>query len=305
MDIPHLHSMIFDQPHLFHPGKAETIIRVLGPRLSGAPFQIINAPGGVDHTAFANGRPSAGIIGDRMGRAYKRSGVLPFDMVDGVAIVPIEGTLVHKGAWVGAESGNTSYQGLRAQIDRAAENDIKAVVFEVDSYGGMVSGSHETAEAILKLSRAKPTLAILTDYAYSAGYLLASQARSIVMPEFGGAGSIGVVIMHVDYSGKLDQEGIKVTFVHSGAYKIDGNPYQALPPAVRDRWQQECDALRERFAEQVGKGRSSRFSKKAALATNAQVFDAKEALKIGLVDAIGDVHEAFKLFVAEVNSSGR
>jgi transposase len=65
-------------------------------------------------------------------------------------------------------------------------------VFEVDSLGGELAGAFETADLIARLSAEKPTLAILTDHALSAGYLLASAARQIIMPEHGRAGSIGV-----------------------------------------------------------------------------------------------------------------
>lgn len=292
---------VFDQPLLYHPRKAETVLRALGPRLIGHPVTIVNGEGTVDHVAFAGGRPSAGVIGDRMGRAYDRAGRLPFDMVDGVAIIPIEGTLVQKGAWVGSESGETSYQGLMVQIARAHRQDVKGVVFEVDSFGGMVNGAFEAAAAMRELSKAKPTIAILTDYAYSAGYLLASQARQIVAPEFGGAGSIGVVIMHANFSGYFDKEGVTITLIHSGAHKVEGSPYEPLPEKLRERLQADVDVMRDRFAEAVGKGRGRRFAKASALKTEAQSYRAPEAAERGLIDAVGDVHEAFDAFVKEVN----
>jgi signal peptide peptidase SppA len=279
----------------------ETILHFLGPRLTGAPLTVVNGPGMVEHKAFQNGRPSAGILGDQVGRAYKGARVLPFDVVDDVAIIPIEGSLVHKGAYVGAESGQTSYQGIRAQIERAREPDIKAAVLEVDSCGGQCAGAFETAEAMRRLSHDKPTLAILTDFAYSAAYLLASQARTIIAPDFGGAGSIGVIMVHADFSGNLAKEGIAVSIIHSGRHKAEGNAYEPLPDDVRGRWQAEVDAMRDRFAELVGKDRGARFDKAAALKTEAQAYTAPEALRLGLVDAIGDPHRAFKAFVQEVN----
>nr|WP_295465214.1 S49 family peptidase [Mesorhizobium sp.] len=297
-------ARLFNQPHLYDPRKAETLVRQLGPRLTGQPVSIVNGQGGIDHIAFANGRPSAGLIGDRLGRAYDGAERSPFMVIDGVALIPVEGTLVQKGAWVGSNSGETSYEGLQTQISRATKSaKVKAVVFEIDSFGGQVNGAFETAAMIRALSKAKPTIAILTDYAYSAGYLLASQARQIILPEFGGAGSIGVVMMHADFSGKLEKDGIKVTFIHAGAHKVEGNPYQALPEDLRDRWQAEVEAMRDRFAEAVGLGRGKRATKAAALKTEAQAFDAKDALKLGLVDAIGDGQEAFAAFVKEVNRS--
>lgn len=300
--LPRLVGTVFGQPLLFHAEKAETIARLLGPRLTGLPVDVTNGPGVVDHIAFEGGRPSAGVLGDGLGREFDDRRLIPFDMIEGVAIIPIEGTLVHKGGWIGANSGETSYQGLRVQIDRAAaRSDVRGVVFEVDSFGGLVSGAFETAAAIRELSKAKPTIAILTDYAYSAGYLLASQARTIVMPQFGGAGSIGVVMMHADFSGNLEKEGIKVTLIHAGRHKVDGSPMLPLPAEKLAQWQAECDAMRDRFAAVVGEARGRRFTKSAALKTEAAAFGAADAERLGLVDAVADTREAFEAFVIGVN----
>jgi hypothetical protein len=67
----------------------------------------VNAGERIDHVAFENGRLLAGRIGDKVGRMLDDSGRQPFAIVDGVALIPIEGTLVHKGAYVGAYSGRT------------------------------------------------------------------------------------------------------------------------------------------------------------------------------------------------------
>ena len=73
---------------------------------------------------------------------------LLFAIIDGIALIPIEGTLVHKGAYVGAYSGRTSYEGLQAQVLRAMRNPaIKGVVFEVDSFGGELAGVFEARRA--------------------------------------------------------------------------------------------------------------------------------------------------------------
>ncbi len=293
---------MFNTPLLYDERKAETVAMALGPRLTGLPINILGGTGGVDHIAFENGRPSMGKVGDRLGRAYDRAEMSPFDMVDGVAIIPIEGTLVHKGAYVGAYSGETSYQGLQVQVSRAmARADVRGVVFEIDSYGGEVAGAFETADLINSLSKVKPTLAILTDFAYSAGYLLASQARQIVMPEFGGAGSIGVITMHVDWSRNLKNEGIDVTIFKSGEHKADGNPYEPITADAATRIQTRIDAMRDKFAETVARGRGKRLTKAKALKTEAQAFDAAEAVDLGLADGIGNTVAAFNAFVDVIN----
>lgn len=293
---------MFNTPLLYDARKAETVAMALGPRLAGMPVQITNGVGGIDHIAFENGRPSAGRIGDPLGRAYDRKARDPLDVVEGVAIIGVEGTLVHKGSYVGASSGETSYEGLQTQVARAMQrSDVRGVVFEVDSYGGEVAGAFETADLIYSLSRAKPTIAILTDFAYSAGYLLASQARQIVMPEFGGAGSIGVITMHVDWSRNLANEGIDVTVFTSGEHKADGNPFEPLAADVAARIQTRIDAMRDKFAATVARGRGSRLTKARALKTEAQAYDAAEAVSLGLADGVGNTVAAFNAFIAEIN----
>lgn len=302
MALERISGQVFDQPHFYHPGKAETFIRAFGSRITGHQVLVTNGAGGVEHSAFENGRPSAGQLSGTLGRRFERTSSEPFDFVDGVAVIPIEGTLVQKGAFIGQSSGETSYQGLQVQVARAMQQSVKAAVFEVDSYGGMVNGAFPAAMAIRALSKIKPTIAILTDYAYSAAYLLASQCRQIVVPEFGGAGSIGVTSLHADYSGNLEKEGIKITILHSGKHKADGNPFGPLSPELAARWMAQQDEMRDRFAEYVGKGRGKRFSKAAALKTEADSYTASEALALGMVDAVADAQETFAEFVKQANT---
>lgn len=300
----HIAQRVFDTPLMYDSRKAEAFLHGLGSRIAGDTVVINNAAGMVDHVGGGDGRPLAGKIGNGLERFIAKRGLAPFDMVGGVALIPIEGSLVHKGGWLGSYSGETSYQGLQAQIALARQMpEVKGVVFETDSYGGEVNGGFETAAAIAALSREKPTIAILTDFAYSAGYLLASQARQIIMPEFGGAGSIGVIMMHADYSGALAASGINVTIIRAGARKADGNPYERLPAALAARWQALAEEMRQTFATTVAKGRKGRLTKAQALATEAEAFTAKEALSMGLVDAIADPVAAFTAFSQQINRS--
>lgn len=294
---------IFDRPLLIDETKAGIILQAIGDRLFEGG---VTLAGQLDEVvAGAAGRPSMGRVGDRMGRAYDKEGLSTFDVVDRVAIVPVEGTLVHKGRYLGAYSGRTSYQGLQTQLVRAArgamDGSLRGVVFEVDSFGGEVAGAFETASMMAELSQLVPTIAILTDFALSAGYLLASQARQIVVPETGRAGSIGVVTMHADYSKAAEKAGVKVTILTAGARKAEGNGFEALDPKVADRIRADLEATRQGFATAVARGRGSRMSVAQALDTEAGHFAGHEAVRLGLADAVGHATEAFDAFRGEVN----
>jgi ClpP class serine protease len=97
-------------------------------------------------------------------------------------------------------------------------------------------------------------------------------------------------------SGQLDQDGVRVTLIHSGRHKVDGNPYQPLPDPVRDDIQLEIDVLRFLFAETVAAGRAGRLSQEAALATEAATFRGADAVAAGLADEVSDLARGFSAF---------
>lgn len=289
MKNPLVASMIFDTPLLAHPGKAAAVAEV-----------VLGTGGAVMADLSFRAPPRAGIEGDVMGAALDAAGVTPMAVIDGVAVISIDGSLTHRGAWIGAQSGLVSYQGIQAQLARARGPGIRAVALDMASYGGVVPGAFETARRIAALAAEKPVWAICNAAACSAGYMLASQATRIIAPEDAMVGSIGCVQMHVDRSEQMAREGVKVTFVHAGAKKVEGNGLEPLPDDLRARMQSGVDRVRTRFAELVAAGRP-RVSVAAALATEADVYDGPEALALGLIDAVAEPSDAFAALRAAVN----
>lgn len=299
---PHIAARMFDTPLLINDGKLGAIMTGLGARVVDGGVRLEGS--NLHHVGFEHGRASdlaMGRIGDRLGREIEGRGGRGFDLIDGVGVIAIEGTLVHKGAYVGQSSGQTSYQGIQAQVARARRDPaVKAVAFEIDSQGGEAAGCFETADMIFALSAEKPTMAILTSHANSGGYLLASACRQIVMPSEGTAGSIGALCVILDARGAAEEAGMKATVIRAGARKCDTHPLSPLDSAV-ERLQASADACRDQFASAVGRYRAGRFNKAQAMATEAEVFDGKTAAKIGLVDAVGPGNAAFDAFRKAVN----
>lgn len=292
-------ARLFNTPLLAHPGKAAAIVAGIGGRIAGASPDVLGAEP-VRHVAFGHGRPSMGTLSGRMDREAGAGAV--YDMVGNVAVIPVEGTLVHKGAWLESDSGETSYQGIQTQVQRAMRDPaVKGVAFEVDSFGGEVSGAFETAAMISQLSAQKPTIAILTDWACSAGYMLASAARQVIIPETGGCGSIGVIAMHTDMSAALEDAGLKVTILKAGARKADFNPVEPLPEDVAARYMAEIEQVRQRFCMLVAEQRGGRISYEDAMNTEAETYQGSAAVERGLADATGHPFEAFQAFTQFIN----
>lgn len=302
---PRIAARIFNTPLMVDAGKAVAIVAGMGGRLIDGQL-VIDGPAAIDHVAFSGGRPSEkmGRLGDPMGTRIEARGYGDniLTRFGSVAVIAIEGTLVHKGAWLGSDSGETSYEGIQTQVLRAMRDErVRGIVFEVDSFGGEAAGAFDTADMIAELSAMKPTIAILTDFALSGGYLLAAAARQIVLPENGYAGSIGVVAMHVDFSRAIENDGVRVTVLTSGARKDDGSPFKPLGADVAARWQADLDEGREQFATAVARYRGRRLSTSAALATEAGVFRGEDAVEAGLADGVVRPSMAFAEFVQRVN----
>ena len=287
----------FNTPLMVDPAKALAFLSGLGPRITGQEitFQGIEVDN-ADQTA-ASLPARASLFGNDLAQRHQRNGTQPYALVDGIAVIEIAGTLVHRGAWIGQSSGLTSYEGIAAQLQAAlADPGVRGIALDIDSFGGEVAGAFDLADRLRAARVQKPVHAFVAEHALSAGYVLASQADRIILPRTGAVGSIGVVALHTDLSGALDQKGIAVTLVHAGAHKIDANPYQPLPEAVHDQMQRELEVVRFLFAETVAAGRGDRLNHASALATEAAVFRGADAIAAGLADDLADPVTAFHAF---------
>lgn len=198
-----------------------------------------------------------------------------FAVQDGVAVIPVSGALINRYDFLADGSPYSSYSAITREVNRAAsDTSIRAIVLAVNSPGGNADGILAPAAAIRAARKIKPVTAIVGSIAASGGYWLAAQAGEIVLSDdLAQVGSIGVYTMHIAISAMLEKAGIDVSVISSGAHKVDGHPFAALPPAVRDQIQGEVDDLRIMFAREVSAGRPA-LSEAAALKTEARMFGA-------------------------------
>ncbi len=289
----------FNTPLMVDPAKALAFLSGLGPRITGQEITFQGLEVDTADQASATLPARASLFGNDLAQRHQRNGTRPFAAVDGIAVIEIAGTLVHRGAWIGQSSGLTSYEGIAAQLQAAlADPGVRGIALDIDSFGGEVAGAFDLADRVRAARAQKPVHAFVAEHALSASYVLASQADRIILPRTGAVGSIGVVALHTDMSGALDQKGISVTLIHAGSHKVDANPYQPLPEAVHDQMQRELEVVRFLFAETVAAGRGDRLTQVAALATEAAVFRGADAIAAGLADELADPVTAFHAFAA-------
>lgn len=206
-----------------------------------------------------------------------------------VAVIPVLGVIESRMEAMSALSGATSPQSIaRAFRTALADPAVTAIVLDVDSPGGTVSGLVELADEIYKARGGKkPIVAVANSMAASAAYWIASQADEFVVTPSGEVGSIGVLTMHADLSKALEDEGVKVTFIHAGKHKVEGNPYEALGAEARAAIQADIDAYYRMFTSAVARGRrvSVDMVRSEAFGEGRMVL-AKEAAARGMVDRV-------------------
>ncbi|MEY4983783.1 MAG: hypothetical protein RIR62_2049, partial [Pseudomonadota bacterium] len=110
---------VFNTPLMVDPAKALAFLTGLGPRITGREISVegLEIMADDQHAATLPARGS--LFGDDLTNRQTRNGGQPFAVVDGIAVIEIAGTLVHRGAWIGQSSGLTSYEGIAAQLQAA------------------------------------------------------------------------------------------------------------------------------------------------------------------------------------------
>ena len=218
----------------------------------------------------------------------------PFAFANGVAIIPVHGSLINR--FGSSYSFVTGYNFIRAQHNAAMmDEDVTHIVHDHNSYGGEAAGCFELADDIYKSRGTKPIIAVIDSNCYSASYAIASAADKIIATPSAGAGSIGVVAMHVNMSKMLDKIGVEITFIHSGDHKVDGNPYEKLSPEVKADIQKGVNKSRANFVAQVARNRG--MDSKIVYDTEARTYRADDALKLGLIDAIAPPASALEIIL--------
>lgn len=289
----HLAQRLFNRPLAILPDKAEVVMAALADRL------------GIAHLLRTDGTtvvvaPSALADSDGYGAVRRDGRDSGYDMLGDIAVIGIEGTLVQKSGTLRPWSGMTGYDGIR-QSFLTAVNDpaVRAVVLDIDSPGGEVAGCFDLVDTIYEARGSKPIWAILNESAYSAAYAIASAADRITVPRTGGAGSIGVIAMHVDWSEALGKAGLKVTFITYGDRKADGAAEQPLSAEARDHIQGQIDEMGDLFVQTVARNRN--LSADAVRETQAATFLGPDALRLRLVDAVQAPDAAFGALIAALD----
>jgi protease IV len=187
---------------------------------------------------------------------------------------------------------------LDEAVTKLAGNDrVKALILAIDSPGGSVAGGEGLHDAIARVAAKKPVVAVMGGTAASAAYMIAVPAARIFAREGTLTGSIGVLLETGEVSGLLKSIGVNAEAITSG-------PLKDQPSLIRPLTQQGKDVLQglvmdmyDQFVDMVASGRHMDAARVRELA-DGRAYTGRQALKLGLVDAIGGEPDA-RLWLAQ------
>jgi protease IV len=181
---------------------------------------------------------------------------------------------------------------LTESIEALAKDDrVPAVVVVIDSPGGSVAGGESLHDALARVAKVKPVVAVMEGTAASGGYMTAVACTRIYARESTLTGSIGVLMETGEVSGLLGKLGISTDAIVSGPMKDQPSYTHPTSPAARQMLQGLVMDMYDQFVTMVATGRHMEPDKVRPLA-DGRPYTGRQALALGLVDAIGGEQDA-------------
>jgi protease-4 len=174
------------------------------------------------------------------------------------------------------------------------DQSVKAVVFRVNSPGGEVAPSQEIYEALLRLGEEKPVVASLGSVAASGAFYAAVAADTIVADPGSVVGSIGVIFMYPTARELMEKVGIELQVYKSGRLKDMGSFSRDPTEEEEEVFDSIIADVYDQFLTAVSDRRQMDREVTAALG-DGRIFSGRQALEVGLIDGVGDLHRAINI----------
>lgn len=208
----------------------------------------------------------------------------------GIAVIPIYGAIDQR-----PHSFGTSVLRTDERFSWAIKNpNVGGILLDIASPGGVVDGVPELADKILAARGQKPIVAVANSLTASAAYWIAASADEIVVTPSGEVGSIGVYMLHEDWSKNLEQEGIRLTAIKAGKFKVEGAPWSPLEEETLAFYQARVDEIYGWFVKHVAKARGDTPAAVRSGYGEGRVLGAKQAVDAKLADRVATFDETLE-----------
>lgn len=215
-----------------------------------------------------------------------------FDPSCNIAGINIHGDLLTVASEEDERYGATSAEDVLSDLWAAEQDEnIKAIILEVDSSGGFPVAGEEIYKAVRDLK--KPVIAFVRQSGLSAAYFAIASADKIFASALSDVGSIGVTMSYIDSSKYNKENGFTYNEISSGKYKNSGSEEKELTKEEKEMFQRDVDIIYEHFIKYVSAGRNLSIDEVRTLADGSSMLG-EMALEKGLIDKIGNYSDVKK-----------
>lgn len=187
---------------------------------------------------------------------------------------------------------------IEAIWEAAKDHAVTGMIVSINSPGGTVSGGEAIYRALTEVAAHKPVVAVMNGLAASAGYMIAMPAQRVFARESTVTGSIGVIMETGEVSGLMGKLGVTAEAITSGPLKDQPSFTKPMSAQGREVLHGLVSDLYDQFVVMVANGRHMDPDKVRGLA-DGRAYTGRQALKLGLIDALGGEHEARAWLAAE------
>lgn len=208
-----------------------------------------------------------------------------------IVMIPVQGTIATGTDLFNQEIADPSL--ITDFIKQANEQEnVKAIILEINSPGGTVVASQEIARAVRQSK--KPVVAYIREVGASGAYWVASASDKIVAEPLSITGSIGVYSGYLEFSGLFEKYGVTYVDLKSGEYKDTGTPFKELSSDERKILENKLKIIHSIFISEVSNNRNIPINVTKQLSTGIYYLGI-EAKEFGLVDYLGDEEKAISV----------
>ena len=207
-----------------------------------------------------------------------------------IAVLPLSGPVSPRG-----EYGGTSLDQFTRVVQQLDNNpNVSAIVLDVSSPGGTVTGTLEAADAVRAVRDRGNTqiVSVANGMMASAATWIGTAAEEVYVTKSGQAGSIGVIAMYADASEAYENMGVKISVMRTPEKKARFSGVEPLTDEMRQHMESLIGSSYQKFLRAMADNRKVRVDSVESRFGGGEMMDAGAANEAGLVDRIGSLDDA-------------
>lgn len=211
-----------------------------------------------------------------------------------IAVLYAEGEITQGESLSPFETTSTITEAVAAELIKLKDDDnVKAVVFRVNSPGGSAYTSEQIWKQVNELKKIKPIVVSMGDVAASGGYYISCAANKIIAEPNTLTGSIGIFGLFPDMSGLFEKIAITSDVVKTNTYADFGDISRPMTEGEKALLQAYVERGYETFITRCADGRDMTKEEINRIG-QGRVWTGSQALEIKLVDQLGGIETAVR-----------